>query len=260
MPIDKGVYSIMDKVRLQRQWMKSNFSQEDGDLKSDQELKCPQPPLQKPYDVNAEIVVLPGIREEILIKTNILDIIRDRKSNRSYSDAELTLEELSFLLWATQGVKEIRGNNYATLRPVPSAGARHPFETYLAVNRVEGLKKGIYRYLPLNHELIFLFEDDELEYKLSDLTLGQRFIGKSAVTFIWSAIPYRGEWRYSMVAHKPMLLDGGHICQNLYIACEAIGCGTCAVAAYDQCAIDTYLKLDGEDEFVVYLSPVGKVG
>lgn len=249
----------MDRVRIQRKWMKSGFSGEDEDFKSDQELKLPQPPLQKPYNIEDEIIALPEVKQEVLTKTNVLDILKDRKSNRSYSEKSLTLEELSFLLWATQGVKEIRGNNYATLRPVPSAGARHPFETYIAVNRVEGLKKGVYRYLALTHELLFLFEDDNLENELSDLTLGQKFIGKSAVTFIWSVIPYRGEWRYSIVAHKPMLLDAGHVCQNLYIACEAVGCGTCAVAAYDQKAIDSFLKLDGEEEFVVYLAPVGKI-
>jgi SagB-type dehydrogenase family enzyme len=249
----------MDKIKLQRQWMKSDFSDEDEDFKSDQELKLPQPPLQKPYDANAEIIALPEVKEDVLIKTNILDILRDRKSNRSYSEENLTLDQLSFLLWATQGVKDIRGNNYATLRPVPSAGARHPFETYIAVNRIEGLRKGVYRYLALTHELLFLFEDNCLETELSDLTLGQKFIGKSAVTFIWSVIPYRGEWRYSKLAHKPMLLDGGHVCQNLYMACEAIGCGTCAIAAYDQKAIDSFLNLNGEDEFVVYLAPVGRI-
>jgi SagB-type dehydrogenase family enzyme len=58
-------------------------------------------------------------------------------------------------------------------------------------------------------------------------------------------------------AHKVMLLDAGHLCQNLYLACEAIGLGTCAIGAYDQNKIDTFINVDGEDEFVVYLSPVG---
>jgi SagB-type dehydrogenase family enzyme len=249
----------MEKVKLQRQWLKSDFSETD-DTKSDQELKLPQPPLQKPYDVTtAKVIALPEVNENILKKTNILDILKDRKSNRAYTSENLTLDELSFLLWATQGVKSVRGENYATMRPVPSAGARHPFETYIAVNRVEGLEKGVYRYLALTHELLFLEKDENLEEQLSELTLGQKFVGKSAVTFIWSVIPYRGEWRYHMLAHKPMLLDAGHVCQNLYIACEAIGCGTCAVAAYDQDKIDSYLKLDGEDELVVYLAPVGKI-
>jgi SagB-type dehydrogenase family enzyme len=250
----------MNKVKDQRQWLKSGFSDsEEDEIKSDQELKLPQPPLQKPHDSSAETIALPKVNKNILRKTDILDILEGRKSNRTYSDESLTLEELSFLLWATQGVKEIRGNNYATIRPVPSAGARHPFETYIAVNLVAGLKKGIYRYLALTHELICIKEDEHLEEILSRLTLGQRFAGRSAVTFIWSVIPYRGEWRYSVVAHKPMLLDAGHVCQNLYIACEAIGCGTCAIAAYDQKGFDGYLQLDGDDEFVVYLAPVGKL-
>jgi nitroreductase len=61
-----------------------------------------------------------------------------------------------------------------------------------------------------------------------------------------------------MVAHKPMLIDAGHVCQNLYLACGAIGCGTCAIAAYDQNGFDEFLNLDGENEFVIYLAPVGK--
>lgn len=56
-----------------------------------------------------------------------------------------------------------------------------------------------------------------------------------------------------------MLLDAGHVCQNLYLACQAIDCGTCDVGAYDQKLIDKFLGLDGENEFVVYVAPVGKV-
>lgn len=248
----------MDKVKLQRNWLKSNFSEED-DTKSDQQLNLPQPPLQKPYKGDSLLIDLPEFNEEIIRKTNIIELLRDRKSNRVYTNELVSLKELSFLLWATQGVKEIRGNNYATIRPVPSAGARHPFETYLAVNRIENLKSGVYRYLPLTHQLVLIREDDDLEDRLSDLTLGQKFAGKSAVTFIWSVVPYRGEWRYSTEAHKPMLLDAGHVCQNLYIACEAIGCGTCAIAAYHQQKFDEFLDLDCEEEFVTYLAPVGKV-
>jgi SagB-type dehydrogenase family enzyme len=67
------------------------------------------------------------------------------------------------------------------------------------------------------------------------------------------------EWRYSVAAHRVILIDAGHVCQNLYLACQAIGAGTCAIAAYDQNKMDEFLKVDGKDEFVVYLAPVGKV-
>ena len=66
------------------------------------------------------------------------------------------------------------------------------------------------------------------------------------------------EWRYGLAAHRAILLDAGHVCQNLYLACEAIEAGTCAVGAYDQEAMDRLLGLDGEEELVIYLAPVGK--
>ncbi len=71
--------------------------------------------------------------------------------------------------------------------------------------------------------------------------------------------PYRMEWRYGLAAHKVIALDAGHVCQNLYLACEAIGAGTCAVAAYQQQLMDGLLRVDGQEEFVIYLAPVGKV-
>jgi SagB-type dehydrogenase family enzyme len=67
------------------------------------------------------------------------------------------------------------------------------------------------------------------------------------------------EWRYGLAAHKVIALDAGHVGQNLYLSCEAVGCGTCAIAAYDQEAMDRLLRIDGLDEFVIYLAPVGKV-
>ena len=83
-------------------------------------------------------------------------------------------------------------------------------------------------------------------------------MGKSAVVFIWTTIPYRSEWRYGFVAHKMIAMEAGHVCQNLYLACEAIGAGTCAIGDYRNNQMDEAIGVDGEDEFVVYLAPVGK--
>jgi len=80
--------------------------------------------------------------------------------------------------------------------PVPSAGARHAFETYLYCRRVETLEEGIYRYLPLEHRLLFEFTEPGLAARISEACFGQRFVGQGAVTFFWSVIPYRMEWRY----------------------------------------------------------------
>lgn len=246
----------MDRIMENRKFMRSEFDRED--ILSDQEQGLPQPPLQKTEIEGAEIIDLPKVDESALNKTDVLACLKDRRSRRKYIEAAISLKELAFLLWATQGVDRKMANNYATYRPVASAGARHPFETYLWVFNVEGLKKGVYRYLALSHQLMFVKEVEGLEEKANAATLGQKFVGSSAVTFVWSCIPYRGEWRYNITSHKVMLLDAGHVCQNLYIACEAVGSGTCAIAAYDQKLCDELIDVDGIEEFTVYLAPVAK--
>jgi SagB-type dehydrogenase family enzyme len=167
------------------------------------------------------------------------------------------LDELSFLLWATQGIRQRLDIGHA-LRTVPSAGARHAIETYLCVLNVNDLDLGFYRYLPLEHQLLEEFKDNEAPKKIVQASFNQNWISNAAVVFVWSTIPYRMEWRYGLAAHKVILLDAGHVCQNLYLACEAIKAGTCAVAAYDQELMDRLMRLDGKDEFVIYMAAVGK--
>jgi SagB-type dehydrogenase family enzyme len=123
---------------------------------------------------------------------------------------------------------------------------------------VRGLDQGIYRYLPLEHKLLYEFTEDNLDKKISHAVLGQSYPKAAAVTFIWTAIPYRMEWRYDIAAHKVIAIDAGHVCQNLYLACEAIDTGTCAMAAYDQEEMDKLLRVDGQNEFTIYLASVGK--
>jgi len=240
-----------------RDFCKSFGFEQTTNFESDQGKGVPTPPLEKAVPEDAKHFSLPAYHEAELVKNDVFQLIEQRVSRRAFSEEALSLQQLSFLLWATQGVKKIVGNNYVTMRTVPSAGARHPFETYLWVNRVEGLEQGMYRYLAIEHELAQLQVGD-FSKQVGDAAMGQQFVGDAAVTFIWTAVPYRGEWRYSMGAHKPQLLDAGHVCQNLYIACEAVGLGTCAIAAYLQKGFDTLLGVDGEDEYTVYLSPVGK--
>ncbi len=123
---------------------------------------------------------------------------------------------------------------------------------------MEGLDAGIYRYLPIEHALVLERKDEDLVEKLPPATLGQTFIAAAPIIFVWTVIPYRTEWRYTTAAHRVILMDVGHLCQNLYLACEAVGCGTCAIAAYHQDLMDQLLEVDGTDEFTIYLAPVGK--
>ncbi len=216
------------------------------------------PPAQKPVPPDSRIIPLPNQETWSVPPCDLRIAIANRESHRRFTADHLSQDELAFLLWATQGVrKEL--HEAAVLRTVPSAGCRHPFETYLAVLRVEGLQNGIYRYLPLDHSLVFVKTVDTLAAHLTTATRGQSFTGQAAVTFIWTAIPERTEWRYAEASYKVIALDAGHVCQNLYLACEAIGAGTCAIAAYEQTLVDLLLGVDGDEEFSIYIAPVGKI-
>ncbi len=236
-----------------------NDIREEIDFMSDQMQKIAHPYPQKPYPEDALLIDLIPPKDFKTGKISLVDAINKRRSRRVFTKKHLSLEELSFLLWSTQGVREVIRGGVALLRTVPSAGARHPFETYLVVNHVKSLEKGVYRYLSLEHKLYFLYNDKNLMENLNQGCYGQKFVKNSAVTFVWTAIPYRTEWRYGPLAHKLILLDIGHVCQNLYLASESIGAGTCAIAAYHQKKMDDLLMVDGKDEFTIYLSPLGKI-
>ncbi len=248
-----------EQRKILRNFLKDDIRQKTDFRNTDQSLGVKQPAIEKEVKPEAVKIELPKPEEWTGIsEVSVKDAIARRKSHRRYSKEPLTLEELAFLLWSVQGVREVISGT--SFRTVPSAGCRHAFETYLAIFNVEGLKEGIYRYLPSSHELVLESEPESLFKRTAEAALRQPFAGKAAVTFIWTAIPYRMEWRYGEASYKVIALDAGHVGQNLYLACESINAGTCAIAAYDQKIADELLGVDGEDEFVIYLSPVGKIG
>ena len=250
----------MNKTEQYRYFLKDTIRKSIDFRNTDQHQGVPLPPIEKPYDSNIPRVQLPTSDQWIkkIEKKDLISAMSNRRSRRRFTSKEMSIDELAFLLWATQGIRQPAGGNLA-YRTVPSAGARHSFETYLFVMRVEGIQPGLYRYLPVSNELLFVCELENMEMRLAHACLGQIFVARGAVTFVWTTIPYRMEWRYSLAAHRVILIDAGHVCQNLYLACEAIQAGACAVGAYDQEQLDKLLNVDGIDEFSVYLAPVGKI-
>jgi SagB-type dehydrogenase family enzyme len=247
-----------ERLKIYRNFLKDSVRKVIDFSRTDQSRGIAPPPVEKPYSRDVKLIDL--VEREHL--TNVADMnlqtaIAQRESRRSYSSQSLSLKELSFLLWATQGVRKQLDEGHA-FRTVPSAGCRHALETYLCVLRIEGLEQGIYRYLPVEHKLLCEFTETHLDKKILQAVFGQTYPRDAAVTFIWTAVPYRMEWRYDIAAHKVIAIDAGHVCQNLYLACEAIEAGTCAIAAYDQEEMDRLLRIDGENEFTIYLASVGK--
>ncbi len=253
----------MNKTELKpyRDFLKDDLRLQLNFYLTDQNQGVAPPPVQKPPRPEQTQIQLPGQEQwSDFSATRLLDAIGNRRSHRRYLPEPLSLVELGFLLWATQGCHQVLAPGTA-LRTVPSAGCRHPFESYLAVTNVETLEPGVYRYLPVEHSLVQeqALELSELRTRLASGTLNQSFTATAPVTFIWSVIPARSEWRYHTAAHRVILMDVGHLCQNLYLATEATGCGTCAIAAYHQQQMDKLIGVDGEEEFTIYLAPVGKI-
>ena len=225
--------------------------------RSDQQKKIPQPPLQDEYDESAQLIDLPPPESVELPPVDFKEIVYNRRSVREYKETPLKLEELSYLLWCSQGVKKIVPGK-ATFRTVPSAGARHAFETYLLVNNVETLEPGLYKFIASEHKLILIPAPKNIKDQITEGCMGQKFVKTCAVTFIWSANVYRMAWRYGQRGYRYLYLDAGHVCQNLYLSAETIDCGACGIAAFNDEALNSILKLDGEKKFVIYLATAGK--
>ena len=217
---------------------------------------APVPDAERPVPPSAPLVELPPVPEPLPgVTRSLFGLLRERRSRREYDAKPLALKELAALLWSVQGVIE-SGPGY-TLRTSPSAGARHPLETAVMVNRVADLAPGLYRYSPSGHRLVRTNEDGAVAGLMAAACLGQPMLWTCAAAFIWTAVIERGSWKYQQRAYRYIYLDAGHACQNLYLACEELGLGCCAVAAFDDDAVDRILGVDGREEFTIYLATVG---
>ena len=183
--------------------------------------------------------------------------LQERRSLRRYRDRPLSLEEITALVWATQGVTQA-GPSYL-LRTAPSAGALYPVETYLAVHRVSGVDQGIW-HLHLPDFALELLNPGDFRRALVEACLSQQFMGTAAVAFIWTGILNRAMSKYRERAIRYLFLDAGHICQNLMLAATALGLGCCPVGAFFDGEVEQLVQVDGHEEVALYLAAVGAVG
>ena len=251
---------IRELIERGRAFTKPSYSEEYNDETyfTDQELKRKQPPLVKEA-MGGRCYTLPTDFEALNINNDFLNVINTRASHRVYTEEVMTLRELSYLLWCSQGIKEIRGKAYATLRTVPCGGARHEFEVYLVLQKVEGIPNGYYHYLPQSHTIELIKEEENPREFISDSLQQQAWAAKANAVFYISAVYYRAEWRYGIYAHRVLLIDAGHITENLYLACTSISLGGCAIGAVDDTIANKAFGLDGEEECIIYAHPVGRI-
>jgi len=207
----------------------------------------------EPFKVysNAESIRLP---EPHFPPADIWHSLSKRRSVRRYSSKPLSLEELSCLMFAAQGITARMGRYL--LRTAPSAGALYPIETYLCVNRCSSIESGLYHFNVASCSLELL-ANGRFEEHLAHAALGQNMCKAAPVVFIWSAIPRRTMAKYGSRGMRYIFMDVGHICQNLLLAASALALGACAIGAFIDDEVNDLLDLDGVEESVIYMASVG---
>jgi SagB-type dehydrogenase family enzyme len=209
------------------------------------------PSRYKTYD-RAERVALPAPQDDGGL--SLAEAIEQRRSRREFAVQPLSLAELSFLLHAASGLTDL-GREF---RAAPSAGALYPLETYVVVHDVTGLSPGLYHYAVAQHALEQVRAGD-LQTALVVAGIGQEMLGQAQVCIVLSAIFQRTRWKYRERSYRYILLEAGHIGQNLYLAATSLGLGACAVGAFLDDKLNDLLGVDGETEAALYLITVGKL-
>jgi SagB-type dehydrogenase family enzyme len=210
-----------------------------------------KPKIYKQYTNNQKIQLT--IPKEI--KTlPLAETIKKRKSIRNYQEKALNLEQVAYLIWSCTGIQRTqRGYDF---RNVPSAGALYPIETYLFTKNTKNLQTGLYHY-NIKENALEELQLEDLSDSLAKACLGQNMPIYAPITIIWSAIFERTKWKYKQRAYRYIYLDCGHIVQNLALTATALGLGSCQIGAFYDDEVNKILRLDGENESVIYLSTIG---
>ena len=177
------------------------------------------------------------------------EAIAKRKSIREFSQDSLTIQEVSQLLWACQGI-----THEGWKRAAPSAGATYPFEVYLTVRNVNDLEQGLYHYLCQKHQLELIRQGD-LSRDLRKGCLNQLFIEKAAVNIILAAEFQRTTKKYGERGIRYVHMEAGHIGQNISLQAVALGLGTVPVGAFSDEQVKSLLAIPEEP---LYIFPVGR--
>ena len=221
-------------------------------MTADQEWSI-QPELYKSYP-NSKRIQLPSPASPK--ESYLYDVLKKRKSIRNYSDLPITKDQISYLLWASTGIQRHEiGFEYRT---APSAGALYPIETYIVVNNVKDIDKGVYHYNIKDHLLEEIKSGDHSQIT-AKAALEQGMCAEGAVVFIWTAFFNRSKCKYGQRAYRYIYLDAGHIAGNLALTSTSLGLGSCQIAALFDDEVNEIIAVDGEEESTIYMSVVGNL-
>jgi SagB-type dehydrogenase family enzyme len=221
-------------------------------------LRVPEPPRELPVPEGATVIKLPNPKRIKIPDASIQETIRNWEPVGFFSRSSITLKDLSFLLWYTQGLKKIVSDT-VMVKNVPSSGSRHPLETYFVAGEVEGLETGLYRYLPLSHSIVVEQLGSDIPLTMGTASMNFKVVTRAAATFLWVGIPYRSTWALGNRGYRSVLIEAGHTCQALIMAAACIGCHIHPIDLFHDELVTKLAGLDPETQWPVYIGAVGKV-
>ncbi len=176
-------------------------------------------------------------------------LLHQRRSTREFADQAVALQTAATMLWAAYGRQADGG------RTVPSAGGRYPMTMYLVVGQVAGLTPGVYAYRPGEHQLVAHLDRD-VRRELAAAALNQEPVAAAPVVLVVAGAPDRLRDRYADRSERFVMMEAGHIGQNLALIAPAVDLGLVTIGAFDDAAVAEVLALP-ESEHAYYLIPVG---
>ena len=201
-----------------------------------------------PYSDSGIIVKLPATSH--LGAVSVEKALATRRSVRSFSLDFLSLEGVSQLLWAAQGISSPRG-----YRTAPSAGALYPLEVYAIVGNVDNLPPGIYKYIIHEHALMNTLKGDQRN-DICRAALNQSFMAKAPLAMLFCTVNERVTNKYGQRGLRYIYMEVGHAAQNVCLQAVALGLGSVVIGAFRDQEIAAIAKLP-ENELPVYLIPIG---
>ena len=216
-----------------------------------------QPSIYKSYPRRPKI----NLSRKPSREAPLFGALRSRHSMREFSGKPISFNELSRLAYYTWGrISYYETHEFGKLlhKTSPSAGARHPIETYAIVNNVKGIEPGIYHYSVKNHSLELLKAGDFRE-RCVELTAGHAWTKNASALFIMTAVVARTAWKYRAPrVYRAFLLDAGHLSQSFLLVATALGLGGFCLGTICDKLIEKELDLDGISETALFVVGVGQ--
>lgn len=187
------------------------------------------------------------------------DVLMRRRSIRTFSGRSLAIESLAKILFLSAGVtgKQVDPDGSVWhLRAAPSGGGLYPIDVYVVSLRVEGLPEGLYFYAPLAHRLQQVSAEN-FSSQLAEITNLPQSVGQACVVIILCARFLRSKFKYGERAYRFVLLEAGHIAQNILLVAQAEGLGGVAIGGFVDDSLNRMLQVDGVRDAAIYMILLG---